>query len=167
MRSIRAVCLTAALLGVALACSPEAERAPSGEPAPEFEVRRLDGSLLRLSDLRGRAVLLDFWATWCPPCLLEIPELNAVWARARGAGVEVLALSIDELPLEELAAWVHKEGIEYPVAHTSIELALAYGGDQFPYHVLVGPQGQVLERLSPGYHDRRDLLALLERHGLL
>jgi thiol-disulfide isomerase/thioredoxin len=140
---------------------------PAGEPAPDFDLARTDGSRVRLGDLRGRFVLIDFWATWCAPCELEIPELEAVWEHVRGRGIEVLALSVDELSPEEIGRWAAERGIEYPVAVADLDLAVAFGGSEFPFHVLVGPDGYVRERLPAGTHDRHELLDLLERHGAL
>jgi peroxiredoxin len=157
--------LGAVLSLVLAACGDGGTRVPAAaDPAPEFDLERTDGSRVRLVDLRGRFVLLDFWATWCPPCVAEIPELNAVWERVQGRDVEVLAVSVDELAIEELARWVREHEIAYPVALADLDLAVAYGGSEFPFHVLVGPDGNVLERLEPGIHDRRELLELIERH---
>jgi thiol-disulfide isomerase/thioredoxin len=124
----------------------------------------LDGAPVRSEDLRGRYVLLDFWATWCPPCVLEIPELNAVYERFRNRGVEVLAISADELPIGELSEWADENGVAYPIAVGSEELARRYGAFGFPFHVLLSPQGTVLEALTPGFHDREELSGLVERH---
>ncbi|MFQ5513114.1 MAG: TlpA family protein disulfide reductase [Myxococcota bacterium] len=151
--------LAALLLG---ACGEG--RAPTGEPAPEIEVERLDGSRVRLSDLRGRWVLLDFWATWCPPCVLEIPELNRLHRRHAGDSFEILAVSLDEGPAAKLASWLEEHDVRYPVAVGDLELAERFGAYQFPFHVLIGPDGTILERLDPGFHDHEELEALLRRH---
>ena len=79
----------------------------------------------------------------------------------------MLALSVDDLPLEEIAGWARENGASYPIAVSDIDLAIAYGGAQFPFHVVVGPGGELLERLEPGYHDRRELIEVLERHARL
>lgn len=147
-----------------LACREEARVPPPIDPAPEFDLPRTDGSRARLADLRGRFVLVDFWATWCAPCELEIGELNAVWERVRGSGVELLAISVDERPIEEIAEWTRERGVTYPVALANLDLAVAYGAAEFPFHLLIGPDGHVRERLPAGTSDRRELLELIERH---
>lgn len=137
-------------------------------PVPEtpipFELERLEGGRVSLSDLSGSLVLLDFWATWCAPCVVEIPELNAFFEEHREAGVEVLAIAVDEEDRSALADWSEKHGIAYPVALGHEDLARQYGAVAFPYHVLLGPDGGVLERLTPGYHDREELRSLVLRH---
>jgi peroxiredoxin len=150
---------------VAVSCGDERPRTPPPiDPAPDFDLPRTDGSRVRLADLRGRFVLVDFWATWCAPCELEIDELNAVWERVRGTGVELLAISVDERPLEEIAAWTRERGVTYPVALADLDLAVSYGAAEFPLHLLIGPDGHVRERLPAGTSDRHELLELIERH---
>jgi peroxiredoxin len=151
------------VLALLLACSQQ-PAVSSGELAPAFELVRLEGDRVRLEDLRGKTVLIDFWATWCPPCVLEIPELNAVYEAHHAAGLEILAISVDGDERAELAQWAAEHGIRYPVLLGSTEVAREYGAYQFPFHVLVGPDGRVLERLTPGYHDREEFRELLERH---
>lgn len=68
----------------------------AGRPAPEIVVERMNGESLSLSSLRGKVVLLDVWASWCGPCKQELPMLDAIAARLRGRGVEVLAVSVDQ-----------------------------------------------------------------------
>jgi len=138
---------------------------PAAEPAPAFDLPLVGGGRVSLDSLRGQTVLLDFWATWCAPCLLEIDELNALQEELRATDVRILAISIDTLPPEELARWVAEHGIAYPVALASVDLASAYGADAFPFHVLVGPDGHVRERLESGFHDRIELRALVARHA--
>lgn len=117
-----------------------------------------------LEDLAGKTVLVDFWATWCPPCVLEVPELNAVSAALEGSDAQVLAISIDADPAERLRAWASEHGVLYPVALGDITLAQRFGALEFPTHLILGPDGRVRETLSPGYHDRDELLALVDRH---
>ncbi len=153
----------ALLLALALAACGRSGN-PGPEPATAFDLERLGGGRARLVDYRGKLLLLDFWATWCPPCVLEVPEIDAFWREHRERGVEVLAISVEGERAEALQAWVAGNGVGYPVALGSEELARRYGATAFPFHVLVSADGHVLERLLPGYHDREDLRELVARH---
>jgi thiol-disulfide isomerase/thioredoxin len=160
---VRSAWIVVGLLVLGLGCSVELP-APKGEPAPAFELEMLSGGTISLEDLRGKTVLIDFWATWCPPCVREIPELNAFYSVHRANGVEILAISVDIEEREFLEDWTAEKGVLYPVAIGDVDLALTYGAEQFPYHLLVGPDGRILERLYPGYHDREELRELVARH---
>ncbi len=162
MRVKRAALCFAAF--AAVCCGGEA-KPPPAEPAPPFDLPLVGGGRVTLASLHGQTVLVDFWATWCPPCLLEIPELNAVSQDLAGSGARVLAISVDGLTLEALAEWVGQKGVQYPVALGDTALATAYGADAFPFHVVLGGDGQVLERLASGFHDRAELRAVLARHA--
>lgn len=143
---------------------PAAAQLAPPTPASAFELPRLGGGRARLQDYRGKYLLLDFWATWCAPCILEIPELNAFYERFRQEGVELLAIDIDAPDVEDLAGWASSRKVEYPIALGNDEVALAYRAVAFPFHVLVGPEGQLLEKLPAGYHDRDELAELIGRH---
>ncbi len=144
-------------------CGGDGGAASAPQAAIPFELERLGGGSVGLESYRGKLLLLDFWATWCPPCVLEVPELNAFYAEHREAGVEVLAIAVDgDAP--ELEGFSREHGIAYPVAIGGEELARRYGGSAFPFHVLVSADGRVLERLEPGFHDRLELADLVARH---
>ncbi len=155
--------VVAGILALCLGCTAEPLTQP--EPAPDFELEQLFGGRVSLQELHGKTVLIDFWATRCPPCVREVPELNAFYAAHRENGVEVLAISIDTEPREFVEGWVTQKGVLYPVAVGDLDLALAYGAEQFPYHLLISPDGHIVERLPPGFHDREELNELLARHG--
>ena len=161
IRPLHAALLVALLV---MGCRVE-EPSARGEAAPDFVLPRMGGGEVSLEDLRGKTVLIDFWATWCPPCVLEIPELNAFYETHREHGVEVLAIAVDVDQPEELATWSAEKGIQYPVAVGNLDVAGLYGAEMFPMHVLVAPDGTILERLTPGYHDRDELAELLARHA--
>lgn len=92
--------------------------------APDFTLRSLDGERITLSSLQGKVVLLNFWATWCPPCRREIPDLNRVYDTYRDRGVVVLGVSWDELRVEQIKNFVTNYRVTYPILHgTQTELS--------------------------------------------
>jgi peroxiredoxin len=85
-----------------------------GEPAPDFELRTADGDLLTLSDLRGRVVWINFWATWCRPCRRELPDIEKLYDEKRDAGLEVLAVNYDETA-DAARDYFDEVGIDLPM----------------------------------------------------
>jgi peroxiredoxin len=119
-----------------------------GTVAPDFNLKTLDGKELRLADLRGKCVLLDFWASWCGPCVGEIPDLKATYeAFARDDRFVMVGLSLDK-NRDELARFVNAKGIRWTQAvlpegfsHT---VAKDYGVHGIPSIFLIGPDGKLI-----------------------
>ncbi len=93
-----------------------AERADVGRPAPMFEATTMTGQPLSLNDLRGRVLLVDFWASWCEPCREEFPEFEAMYRDLRDRGVEIIAVSVDR-KRENAEAFLAKHPATFPVIH--------------------------------------------------
>ena len=152
IRPVR-VALWGGLLLVVAGCLDEGTPADAGEPrrrAPEFTLPTLDGTEVRLASLRGRVAILDFWATWCPPCEVQMPILDALWEdereRREGPGLAVIGVSVDTRPAHEVEAWVEERGFEYPIALGDQQLARAFGAIGFPTLVVLDPKGRIHTR---------------------
>ncbi len=117
------------------------------EAAPDFSFTDLEGEQVRLSELNGRTVIIDFWATWCPPCVFQPPELNAFWERHRESGkVTVLGIEVGGASVEEIREWADENDAvaEYPVLTGADEdLARRFGALGFPALVIVAPDGTI------------------------
>jgi peroxiredoxin len=136
----------AAALAVA-GCSGGAEEPASpGDDvvmAPDFRLETLDGTTLSLSDLRGRPVLLNFWATWCGPCRIEMPHFQALYADPgwRASGLEILAVNVGE-PADRAQAFVEENGFTFPVLlDTEHQVATAYNLRLFPTSFFIDENG--------------------------
>jgi len=118
---------------------------PDGEAqrrvAPAFEIEALDGSTVRLEDFRGRSVVIDFWATWCAPCVFQIPVLNAY--QAAHPDVVVLGVAVDVDGREAVAPFAEEHGIAYPVLLGDEGLAQAYEALGFPSLYVLTPDLEI------------------------
>jgi len=116
-------------------------RAPNlPDTAPDFALLNLDQELIQLSDFRGRPVILNFWATWCGPCRMEIPSFSA-FADANPQ-IPVLGIAVDGTP-EELRAASKDLGITYPILLGRKDVQATYGVSTLPTTVIIGPDGTI------------------------
>ena len=140
--------------------------APLDKPlkAPDFTLPTLAGESVRLSDLEGRLVVLNFWATWCPPCIKEMPSLERLGDRFRDR-VTVLAVSLDMGNPASVAAFVNGYGWKLPVLVDSLtEVGDAYQVQVMPTTYLIGLDGQILGRaFGARSWDSPEAVALLEQ----
>ncbi|MBI5137106.1 MAG: TlpA family protein disulfide reductase [Nitrospirae bacterium] len=122
---------------------------PADRPhrAPDFTLPGLDGPATRLSGLKGRLVLLNFWATWCAPCVKEMPTLEQVARDLGPRGLTVLAVSLDTLSREEVATFVHGYRWQLPILlDPDAVTGDAYAVRVMPTTYLIGPDGVILGR---------------------
>ena len=96
--------------------------------APLFSLTALNGEKIQLSDFRGKIVILDFWATWCPPCQEGIPHLNELYRAYRNRGLAVIGISLDRVGPEEVKRFLERKGVEYINVMGSEEVFQAYSG---------------------------------------
>lgn len=116
---------------------------PANKPIPVFEATDLNGQVWRASDLRGRAVLINFWASWCEPCRAEMPSLQALAQRHDPEKLLVLAVNFKE-PLASVQRFVDKSALSLPVLlDPQGALARQWGVSVFPSTVLLGADGRV------------------------
>jgi thiol-disulfide isomerase/thioredoxin len=117
---------------------------------PDFTLAGLDGSPISLSDFRGHYVLLNFWATWCPPCQAELPELQAYYTAYRSKGFVLLGIDVQEDPTT-VSAFLQQRGFDYPVGvDVTGAVHASFGTNSLPLSVLVGPNGELIKAWRPG-----------------
>jgi peroxiredoxin len=118
-----------------------------GTAAPDFRLPRLDGEgEVALAELRGRVVLVNFWATWCKPCEDEMPAMERLYRRLQGSGFEVLAISVDE-DADQVRRFRERLGLSFPILwDPEREVSGTYQTFRYPESLLVGPDGVVVER---------------------
>lgn len=133
------------------------------EPAPEFVVETIDGDTVRLGELRGRVVLVNFWATWCPPCRVEMPGFQDVWEDYRDRGFTIVGLSVDRGDRGKVAEWVRQREITYPIGFPTGATVREYGGaNVLPTSVLVDQDGRIVYRVE-GFYAEPTLRAAVRR----
>ena len=118
-----------------------------GERAPGFTLAQLPSGNLSLSEFKGQVVVLNFWATWCPPCVEETPSLEQFAAEMKSQGVTVLGVSVDENE-QQLKQFIQRYHLSYPVARDpSAALANSYGTYKLPETYIIGRDGRVADKI--------------------
>jgi len=119
-----------------------------GTPAPNFTLQTLDGKDLSLSDLRGKAVVVNFWATWCGPCKIETPWLVELQQQYGSQGLQVVGVAMDDSGKDEIAKFANEMGVNYPVLLGKEAVGDAYGGvPALPESFFVGRDGKIVDRI--------------------
>lgn len=130
--------------------------APSGNLKPPdqrrtletFRLQSIGGEPWQLREHRGRVVLLNFWATWCPPCRAETPDLVKLAHRYETAGLHIAGISMDDHPASEVPSFVARYHIPYPILIPDQSFALASAVESLPTTILVDRQGRVARSVT-------------------
>jgi thiol-disulfide isomerase/thioredoxin len=116
--------------------------------APDFALESLDGKTIHLSDFRGKAVLLNFWATWCQPCRIEMPWFEQFEKQYGPQGLQVIGVAMDDAGKEDIAKFAKNLGVDYPILLGKESVGDAYGGVQFlPATFYVGRDAKVVDKV--------------------
>ncbi|MGE5027852.1 MAG: TlpA family protein disulfide reductase [Betaproteobacteria bacterium] len=134
---------------------PPAWVSDENHAAPQMQATLLDGRPFRLEQLRGKVVLVNFWATWCPYCRHEMPAMERFYRDYRGRGFEILALSQDDAP-DAVRQFLAREGYHFPAAMAEAGQAAALGGvSRLPTSFIIDKQGRVRYKISGQLHYAR------------
>jgi peroxiredoxin len=119
-----------------------------GEPAPNFQLRDMNGQAVSLSDLRGKIVLVNFWATWCGPCRIEMPAMERLYRTYDRKDFEILAVSTDAQGVAVTRPFQQENQLTFPILHDAdFRVGLSYGARTLPMTFMVDRQGIVRQQI--------------------
>ena len=149
--TVLAVALTLVLSS--FSCSSN-KSSKEGGGAPDFVLTSLDGQEVRLSQFRGKVVILDFWATWCTPCKLELPHFIELYQEYKDQGLVIIGVSLDKTGVREVASFVNEWKIPYVVVMGTGQVVRDYGGIRgVPTTFVIGRDGKI-SRKYVGYRKK-------------
>ena len=143
----------ASILYIVMSSSaPNTPGSSSGSAAPQFTLSDISGRPLSLSNYRGKVVILDFWAPWCPPCRAEIPDFISLQSQYSAQGLQIIGVGLDQP--SNVAAFALQNKINYPVAVGDDAIANLYGGiSGIPTTFIIDRQGNIRQKFE-GYTSR-------------
>jgi thiol-disulfide isomerase/thioredoxin len=116
--------------------------------APDFTLQSLDGKNVSLSDLRGKAVLLNFWATWCGPCKIEMPWFVELQNQYASQGLQIVGVAMDDASKEDISKFAKDMGVNYPILIGKESVGDEYGGvPALPESFLIGRDGKIVDKI--------------------
>ena len=128
-----------------------------GKPAPDFTLKTLDGKTLTLSDLRGKTVVLNFWATWCPPCKVELPWFVDLQKQYGPQGLQIVGISEDEGGKDKVVQFVKEMGVNYTIAVDDSSVSPKYGDvEDLPTTFYIDRNGKIVA-FAMGLLDRSEI----------
>ena len=127
-----------------------------GAMAADFTLQDLSGKDVKLSDMKGKVVVLEFWATWCPPCRASIPGIEKIYESYKDKGVVVLAVSMDDGGWDAVQSFVKEYGIKYTVLKGSDDVAQKYQVRSIPMLLVLDKEGKISKRYL-GFGSDEDL----------
>ncbi len=115
--------------------------------APDFSLPGVTDEEIKLSDYKGKIILLNFWATFCVPCRLEMPSLQALSEKYHNDDVEIIAISVDHGREKSVKKWIKKNKLDFPIALEGQEAGNIYEVSALPVTFIIGKQGQLIGRI--------------------
>lgn len=131
--------------------------------APDFTLASVDGSMVKLSDYQGKVIMVDFWATWCPPCQEMIPVLKKLHKRFSMEGLVILGVSLDQEGLEILGPYVYENRIPYKVLIGNDQLKRDFGVTTIPTLFMIDREGRLVRKMM-GFHSYGELESQLKKY---
>lgn len=131
---------------------------------PDIMLPSLSGKVVRLTDYEGKVLLVDFWATWCPPCQEMVPQLTKLHENYASRGLVVIGIALDREGAEIVEPFVRKYEVSYTVLLGSMDTAEAFGGiSSIPTTFIIDRKGRLVRKLS-GYHSERELAVQIKKY---
>jgi peroxiredoxin len=141
----RFVVLSIILMALLAGCTDHGASQPV-TVASDFSLQDMSGKTVKLSDYKGKVVLLEFWATWCPPCRASVPGLQKLHMAYKDKGLVLLAVSMDEGGLDEVRSFIKESGITYTVLKGTEDVAMKYDVRSIPMMLVLNKEGKIAKR---------------------
>jgi peroxiredoxin len=158
----RSVVLSIVVMALLAGCTEKSAQRDS--VAADFSLEDMSGKTVRLSDYKGKVVLLEFWATWCPPCRASVPGLEKLHKAYKDKGLVLLAVSMDEGGSDEVRSFIKESGITYTVLKGTEDVAVKYEVRSIPMMLILNKEGKIDRRyLGMGSDEdlEKDIKAIL------